>query len=244
MKLIQANIWGGRLEKQVNKFLKDQNADIICLQEVNDVPGGETSYFTSLDEIRTHTNSAYVFSSPVFNFKFMRRVGKFGNVILSKYPFLNTKTLFTRLQELNDFDFKEDDDYNVHNLQHAEVMINNRLVHILNHHGHHVNQHKNGDSETMRQCRMIADYISKLKGPVILTGDFNLSPHSDSLKQINLLLTNLSIKYKLTTTRTPLTHKTEVCDYIFVSKDVKVKSFNTSDEIISDHKPLILEFDI
>ncbi len=129
------------------------------------------------------------------------------------------------------------------NLQLADIKTpGGETIHVLNHHGHHVNQHKNGDKETMRQCRIIADEIKKLSGKVVVCGDFNLSPHSESIEQINTLLTNLSIKNKLTTTRNQLTHKSEVCDYIFVNNEIVVNTFESSEEIISDHMALIVNF--
>jgi len=88
----------------------------------------------------------------------------------------------------------------------------------------------------------LVQYIKKLEGAVILTGDFNLAPHSKSLEQLNKMLSNLSVKANLDTTRNQLTYKKEVCDYIFVNDQVKVKSFEASDELVSDHKALILEF--
>jgi endonuclease/exonuclease/phosphatase family metal-dependent hydrolase len=50
--------------------------------------------------------------------------------------------------------------------------------------------------------------------------------------------------YKFETTRNELTHKTEVCDYVFVSDDVKVKEFYASDRLVSDHAALILDFSL
>jgi endonuclease/exonuclease/phosphatase (EEP) superfamily protein YafD len=57
-------------------------------------------------------------------------------------------------------------------------------------------------------------------------------------------LTNLPAQFGLQTTRTELTTKTEVCDYIFVNDSVTVNSFGAIDKLASDHKALILEFDI
>jgi endonuclease/exonuclease/phosphatase (EEP) superfamily protein YafD len=90
----------------------------------------------------------------------------------------------------------------------------------------------------------IADYITTLSGPVILAGDFNLAPHSESLEVINKQLRNLSVEFKLETTRTFLTSKVEVCDYIFVNGAVKVTKFLALEDIASDHKALVLEFDV
>lgn len=242
VKLLQANIWGGRLANQLTDFLQAESADIVCLQEVVSTKG-DALIFTTLEQMQEEAGFDHAFSSPVFDFSLMQKKASFGNAILSRQPFTRTETIFTRLEHKEDFDF-DLHDYNIRNFQHATIDVDGKPLHLLNHHGHHVRQHKNGDEETMRQCKIIADYIAELDGPIILTGDFNLAPHSESLEQINRLLNNLSAEHRLPTTRTPLTNKTEVCDYIFVSKEVKVNDFRASDEIISDHKALILDFDL
>jgi len=241
MKLLQLNVWGGRLESSVLGLLKKEQPDIICLQEAVSVPRGENvGYFgpveTLAKELGMHLSYA-----PSVGFKFMHTTVESGNAVLSKQPIASEHITFTRKEYIKDFDAVSDD-YNARNLLHVIIDTEDGVLNVLTHHGHHVQAHKNGNEETMRQCKLIADYASKLKGKVILTGDFNLSPHSESLEQINKVLTNLSIKEKLQTTRTGLTHKTEVCDYIFVSSDVHVTSFKALDDIVSDHKALTVEF--
>jgi endonuclease/exonuclease/phosphatase family metal-dependent hydrolase len=225
MKLLQLNMWGGRLEPQILNLVKSENPDILCLQEIQAAIGAD-----------------HIFMSPVFTLNYMNRKADFGNCIISKYPIKDTETIFTGKQYIADFDFLNHDP-NMRNLQHAVLeQPDKSQLHILNHHGHHIHQHKNGDAETMRQCGIIADQIKKLDGRLILSGDFNLAPHSESLEQINSLLTNLSLKANLKTTRTQLTHKSEVCDYVFTSSQIEVKSFDALNDIVSDHKALTMTF--
>jgi endonuclease/exonuclease/phosphatase family metal-dependent hydrolase len=242
LKLLQLNAWSARLDKQVINLIKSVDADIVCLQEIVELKG-DSVLFATIDDLQKSGSYNGVFMSPVFSFQIMRRMANFGNAILCKKPFLTTKTIFTNLDFKENFDY-DSDDYNIRNLQHATIEINGKKLNILNHHGHHVHQHKNGDAETMRQMKQIVNYIAGLEGPVILSGDFNLAPHSESLEHLNSKLANLPLKYGLKTTRTPLTHKSEVCDYIFVNDTVKVSGFIASDEVVSDHKALILEFDL
>lgn len=242
MKLIQANIWGGRLDSSVVNFLAKEKADIVCLQEAVEVEGSGLMSVT-LTQIREGADYKEAFFSPTFSFNLMQKTAGLGNAILSNLPITLQETIFTRLQHIENFDF-DNEDYNARNLQHTVIDVNGTPLNVLNHHGHHVPSHKNGDGETLRQCGMIADYVGKLAGHVILTGDFNLSPHSESLEQINAVLDNLSDRFGLTTTRTPLSPKTEVCDYIFVSPGVTVNNFYASDELISDHKALVLDFEL
>lgn len=242
LKLLQANIWGGRLNNQLADVFEEEQADILSLQEAVSTEG-DALIFATIEDFAKRAAYDNVFFSPVFDFNLMQKQAGFGNAILSRFEFKQTETVFTRLQHKKNFDF-DLDDYNIRNFQHAVIDTGDAQLHVLNHHGHHVHQHKNGDAETMRQCGLIADYVRQLDGPIILTGDFNLAPHSESLEQINAVLRNLSIEYDLKTTRTPLTKKTEVCDYIFVNDKVKVLNFEASDRLISDHKALIVRFEI
>ncbi len=244
MKLLQLNMWGGRLEKPIVSLIKTVNPDILCLQEAIDLKAGNSAMFVATEEIQAVIGADHIFMSPVFTINYMNRKADFGNCIISKFPIKEAETIFTGRKYVADFDTL-DQDANMRNLQHAVIELDGKSIHILNHHGHHLHQHKNGDAETMRQCGLIAKQIKKLTGAnLILSGDFNLAPHSESLEQINKLLRNLAIEAKLKTTRTPLTHKNEVCDYIFVSEKIKVGSFKALPDIVSDHKALLIDFTV
>jgi endonuclease/exonuclease/phosphatase (EEP) superfamily protein YafD len=90
---------------------------------------------------------------------------------------------------------------------------------------------------------MIANYTDQLDGKVILTGDFNLAPNSSSLRPVDQVLKNLCVAASVETTRTFLTTKEGVCDYIFVSGAVKVARFDVLGDIVSGHFALSLDFD-
>lgn len=240
MKIVQLNAWGARLGRQVGGLLEREKPDIVCLQEIIETEG-DGALCAPLHEIQEQSGINYSFHSPVFSFSLMNKSAHFGNTILSTTPFNATETIFTNLDYKENFSF-DTDDYNVRNLQHAIVEYNSKPLHILNHHGHHVREHKNGNDDTLRQMKLISNYIKTLDGPVVLAGDFNLAPHSESIEVLNAQLTNLCTVHNVKTTRTVLTHKTEVCDFIFVSNDITVKSFRVSDEVVSDHQALILEF--
>jgi len=242
MKIIQLNIWGGRLEKQILDLLNRENADIVCLQEAVEIDRGKGSFLVkNLKEIQKDAGYEYSSFFPQFGFNLMNRQAKMGLAVLSNYPFKKTEAIFTRLEYVDDFDFL-DTDYNIRGFQHVVIEKEGQPLNVINHHGHHLPDHKNGDEETMRQCKMIVDYIEKLEGSVVLCGDFNLLPDSESIDQINKILVNHVKERDILTTRTPLTRKTEVCDYIFTSPDIEIKDFQVLDDIASDHKALSLTF--
>jgi endonuclease/exonuclease/phosphatase family metal-dependent hydrolase len=243
MKIVQLNIWGGKLGKQIVEILHKEKPDIVCFQEVVVFPAEKEGdlFFSTLEKFKHQGGFEHSFFSPVFGYSYMNYIVDFGNAISSKYPFDATDTIFTRKEYIAHQDMLEGD-FNIRNLQHVVLRIKGETLNVLNHHGHHLPQHKNGDEETLRQCKMIADYIQTLKGKIVLCGDFNLAPESLSLTSLNTLLVNQCLRTKVLTTRTALTHKTEVCDYIFTSSDVEVSDFRVLDDIASDHKALVVEF--
>lgn len=235
-------MWGGRLAPQILQLVKTENPDILCLQEAMDLPGGKGALFVTPEEIKEVIQAEHMFMSPVFTLNYMNRKAGFGNCIISKYPIIQTDTVFTAYEHTPDYDLLSQEP-DMRNLQYARLVLPDRSeLHLLNHHGHHNHQHKRGDEETLRQCGIIADYAKNLDQRVLVNGDFNLDPDSESLGLISSLFTNLSVEAGLETTRTQLTHKTEVCDYIFAGKDIKVGSFAALDEVVSDHKALVLNF--
>lgn len=246
MKLVQLNIWGGRVMPNIIRLAEAEQPDIMCLQEVISFDGDINSLFGTIEEFQSKLSKPYkdFFYSPGIRFNFMHKNAEWGNAVLSRFKILERESRFTNLALIDNFNF-EDYDYNARNFQHCVIeTASGQKLNVLNHHGHHIPGHKNGDDETLRQMKQLADYIDTLGGPIILCGDFNLAPQSESLEILNAKLGNLSIKYNLPTTRTNLTPKNEVCDYIFVNEQVKVKNFEASDELVSDHKALILEFDV
>lgn len=85
-------------------------------------------------------------------------------------------------------------------------------------------------------------------GNVIHCGDFNLFPDTPSMKVFEKSLTSLVDVYKISSTRPSSNemrdHPRNVVDYIWVSKGVKALDFQVIDSLVSDHLPLILDFNL
>lgn len=237
------NVWQGRLERVLLKHLETLDIDFACMQEAIDYDGMSGGLVSSYKTIGKSLSLDHQFFSSLMSMKLGTNTVHFGNVTYANLPFVISETVFTRGEYKSDFDF-DVDDYNVRAFQHTQVTVSDKKLHILNHHGHHIDAHKLGDDETLRQATMISDYIKQLDGAVILCGDFNLAPESESIKLFSTHLRNLSTEYRLQTTRSKLTYKNEVCDYIFVNDAVRVNDFMMDETIISDHNALILDFEL
>ncbi len=242
MKLIQLNIWGGKFINQMAAFFGDEKPDIVCMQEVHEMPGLTNYLFGPLHEIKELSNFSESFMAPYFEFNYMNRKTSYGNAILSQQKARNTKTIFTRGQFTKNYDTDTAPaDQEPYNFLHVEL---ENGLHVLTYHGLYVPGSKAGNDETLVHTQMIIDYIQTLPGPVILTGDLNLTPDSPTIQLLDKSLRNLSAENNLTNTYNQFGMHAVVCDYIFVNDKVKVKSFAVSEALVSDHKPLILEFDI
>jgi len=243
MRLLQLNAWSIRLATRVEDMVKQESPDIITLQEVFESPS-DMGLFPGLSQVAAELHFHHQYFSPVYSLQFMGRKAEFGNATLSNLTLGDKHTEFTNLEYKDDLMFDEDD-YNVRNFQHVVVHDeNNQPIHVLNHHGYHVPGHKKGNDFTLKASRQILDYALTLEGPIIIAGDFNLEPDSESIHILDEHFRNLTSEYGLSSTRTDLTHKNEPCDYIFVNDKVKVENFYASDVVASDHQGLVLDFEI
>jgi len=238
MRLIQLNLWYGRLIMNAVRFMQKAPPDILCLQEVMSNPDCEGFNFNNLEKLKRDLGYAYDFYAPTVEFATGDTTTFFGNAILSRHPIEPVKTVFTYGAYRKDFSFKNRDAL-PWNFQHAVIGGTN----IINHHGFWFDGDKIGNSETERQMGMVADYIASLSGPVIFTGDLNLWPEAASLRPFQTTMRDLVAEYGFTTTRNFTSFKpVEICDYIFVNHQVTVNGFKVHDDVVSDHAMLELDY--
>ena len=131
-------------------------------------------------------------------------------------------------------------------IQNAILNINGKNIQVINVHALW-NKDKIGDDRTIMQSDFILSKIRK-DIPCIVVGDFNLLPNTKSIEMIDEKMINLIKEYNIKSTRPTFDDNLDkgdlVCDYIFVNDKIKVNDFKVIDTNISDHMPLILDFDI
>jgi endonuclease/exonuclease/phosphatase family metal-dependent hydrolase len=247
---MQLNIWAGRLIYPLLEQIREKiQPDIICMQEVIDLKGTSGNFFATLDDIQIASGLSYKYMSPNLDFRFMNRKAYYGNAILSRFELSYKNTFTTHGEYAADFDWGKHENDNIRSVQH--IKLKNSNLNILNTHGFFVPSTKLGNEQTMQQNRAILDYAQSLNSPIIICGDFNLVPESESIQLLDRHFTNLVAKSGAMSTYSTInwnnkTHKWDelVCDYIFTSPDIKINKFEISEEIVSDHKALILDFDV
>ncbi len=125
-------------------------------------------------------------------------------------------------------------------------------IRIINVHGVAFPGDKLDNKYRLKQSKLIVEEALKKRIPTIIAGDFNLLPNTESIKIFERSgFINLIKKYKIKNTRNrvawdryPKNKKQKYADYIFVSKDIKVKDLDVTYTEISDHLPIKLTFDL
>lgn len=266
MKVTYLNTWGARKLENYIRFLQERKSDqdIFCFQEVCDVneekysPTGGVlhqrtitkdilSEFTDFHAVRQRDwndpedfketipwgNDIFVHkNNPVFEYR-----EKF--VIGHQNSASNLETVY-KIGGLPVV------------LQAVQTIYNNKKLWILNIHGYHAGSGigKHDTEERIRQSQGIIECLKQLDGDIILGGDFNLDPDTESIKMLeDFGLRNLIKEYNVPSTRTSFYSEEKrkrwpFADYVFVSKDVNVKSFIVdTNSLVSDHAPMFLEIE-
>lgn len=126
------------------------------------------------------------------------------------------------------------------------MKIGEKELQIINVHGTW-NKDKIGNKRTKIQTKAILENI-RYDIPCIVVGDFNLLPDTKEIKSLSSNLENLIERFNIKSTRPEFDDGLDkgniVCDYIFVNNKVKVNNFCVVNSNVSDHLPLILDFDI
>lgn len=111
MKIVQLNIWYGKLGSAAIRFLNQQKPDIVCLQEASEIEGPTGGMFVPLHAIQEETGLAEARFAPTASYRFMTRKCQYGNAILSKFPLEHEKIIFVHGQYNDDYD-RAEGDYN------------------------------------------------------------------------------------------------------------------------------------
>ena len=105
-------------------------------------------------------------------------------------------------------------------------------------------------ADRISQSKQVLERFSRFCEAKIIGGDFNLAPETESIKMFERAgYRSLISEYKIRTTRNRITWekypktKQYFADYVFVSREVEVKSFEVIDNEVSDHLPMVLEIE-
>jgi endonuclease/exonuclease/phosphatase family metal-dependent hydrolase len=254
MKLICLNTWGGRAgSERLLAFLDShRDADFICLQEVWSAPYENLEGFLAgADEIAQ--SEIMVYGKQEINALLGGHKGFFHPNHLNDYGLMTLVSKRLRVVASGDVFVHKERGYvpqgnlglHARNLQFVKVHGPWRPLSVMNFHGLWNGKGKGDSDERIAQSRRILDFLSGRPEPFVLCGDFNLLPGAESLRMLESAgLRNLVAEFGVTSTRTGLYARPErFADYILVSDGIDVRDFRVLPDEVSDHAPLLLEFD-
>lgn len=240
MKIMSLNIWGGHLHASLLDFIKqNQDVDVFCFQEV---------YHKATNKISTEDRENHLDIFSELQNILPNHAGYFRPVVSNIYGI----GLFAK----NTLDVLNEGEAIIHDnphypgsgpthkriLQFLEFRSQNQTYCVVNIHGLWNGKGKSDSPERIAQSHHIRNFINTLSIPVILCGDFNLNPDTESLGILEAGMTNLIKTHNITSTRSSFYPKDgKYADYIIVSPDIKVKDFSVLLNEVSDHLPLVIE---
>jgi endonuclease/exonuclease/phosphatase family metal-dependent hydrolase len=253
VKILNLNLFeGGLFFDAALDFIKAENPDVFCLQEVYNGQGEELPL--SFQSIKVLTKAFpeydYYFSPELLS---VTPVGKIdvGNCIFSRLPILKSETHFFNIPYGEHPQKPANHDWSGHpkNMQLCQVGFQGKTLTVANLHG--VWGLDGGDNPArLAMSQVIVDQV-KNSSNLALMGDFNVKPNTQTIQQIEAHLVNV-FKDELTTSFN-LKHKdldkypgyaSAVVDMFFVSPDVKVVAKSCPQADVSDHLPLICELSL
>ncbi len=253
MKLICLNTWGGRAgpEKLLAFLDSRRDADFVCLQEVWSAPYENLEGFPAGGLGIAHAE-IMVYGKQEISALLSGHRAFFHPHHLDDYGLLTLVSRGLDVVEAGDvFVHRErgylpQGDLGLHgrNVQFVTVDAPAGPLSVMNFHGLWNGLGKGDSEERIAQSRRILDFLSDRPEPLVLCGDFNLLPDTQSLRMLEAAgLRNLVLEFGVTSTRTSLYARAEkFADYVFVSDRVEVRDFRVLPDEVSDHAPLLLEF--
>lgn len=234
MRIIFLNSWYAKAGSSFYDFIseKSTNTDIFALSEVN------PEMFLKLEKLLKDFKGYY--SKGVFD----RNVGFiYGQAVFIKKTLNSRKIGKIKI-------FKNVSNNNGYAVS-FEIFNQKKNFYLINVHGKARPGHKLDTPARIKQSKAIINTAIRFKGPVIVGGDFNLLPETLSIRLFEKAgFRNLIKDFGIKDTRGRLNRQNyksnevqNFADFCFVSKEVKVENFEVPDVAISDHLPLILDFD-
>lgn len=130
------------------------------------------------------------------------------------------------------------------NLQYIRILVNGKPTVIANLHGLWNGMGKSDTPDRILQSENIRRFVRGRSEQVIVLGDFNLNPDTESLAIAGEGMRNLVQEFGITSTRTSFYDKeNKFADYALVSPEVEVVDFKVLPDEVSDHAALHLEIE-
>jgi endonuclease/exonuclease/phosphatase family metal-dependent hydrolase len=228
VKTVFLNTWRGACGPELADFVAQEapSTDIFCFQEASP---------------KTRERLAPILGQFV-EFAHAKPAWGGGNFDMATYVARNLNVLRTRVLF--------EGDGTTGSALVTDIHDGSNAIRVANVHGVAYKADDKGDNlARLRQSKGIIEAVGGVE-PVIVGGDFNLDPHAKSVRMFaEAGYHNLIDEYGIETTRNHLAwdrfpDRQLYADYAFVTPSVYVERFEVPRNEVSDHLPMVLEFDL
>lgn len=244
---------GSQTRLKMMDLLKEQNADVLCMQEF--FSSTDPVYYNNIEYIKKELGYPYYYFS-WDNDGYLQWVGQ---VIFSRYPIidngmtrypkpampeallhidiaLNKDTIRIYTTHLQSVQFQKQDYEKIQNIENTNdgMVENSRNI---------FSKLKRGVMRRCGQADIVKQIISTSPYPFILTGDFNDVPNSYTyftIRDDNLQDAFLQSGFGVGKTFSYIAPTLRI-DYVFATKDFAIKQFNRIVKNYSDHYMLVTD---
>ena len=253
LKVIQVNIYKGRYLDELAKFLKGQKPDFITMQEVttgsfNNYPEKDLDLFSELKK-RLAMTGVYHGDLKLEG----QTKSRMGNAVFSRWPIVKRQVIALKtfrpvtLDELDGSQAEVIRPQIDRHLLDVTLDLGGRCIHVISVHGAWtappIDNHEN-----LRQAKIITGHLKSLTDqPFIVGGDLNMPPATKVIAAISKQANNLMLGSGVVGTLNQKVHKIAprnfLVDYIFCSKNFRLKSLKVPRVTVSDHLPVVVELE-
>lgn len=255
IELRKNNNKGSQTRLKMLDLLKEQNADVLCLQEFH--TSTDSNFYDNLKHVKEKLNYPYFY----YSWDFDGDNHWTGQAIFSRYPIVDSGIIrFPRpgLQEslihadivfngdtvrfytthLQSVLFKKDDYENIDEMKTADDSLIENSKNIFS-------KLSRAMIYRSRQARIVKEIVSNSPHPVVIAGDFNDVPNSYTyftIKGDDLADAFLQKGFGMGRTYSALSPTLRI-DYILHTKSFPVKQFTRLIKNYSDHYMLVADFE-
>ena len=212
--------------QRIADVINKEKPDLVGLQEV-DRGVQRTQRIDEIVELSKLTRMEYAFA---FNLPYQG--GQYGVAILSRFPIRATEhRLYKNLREAERRGFIR-----------AEVKIEGRVVNFVTTHLDY--QHDDG---RLFEAEQMPAFLSEVKGPLIVIGDFNDTPAGDTYKLMRSLFYDAwELRAAEDGFSYPADKPAKRIDYIFTRRTdgIKTKRVWVVQTLASDHIPVVADLEL
>ena len=271
LKILQLNIWQGAFIDRIVDFVKKEDFDVLHFQEVT---GGKLSRGGSNRYV--HKKSFLPAQNPenigIDSLKFLQKaLSDYADFSVPTWKITGDKNSYhgiatfvkkevsvKKMETIWMKEFTELPNQTAIPIEQfpraaisLEIKIDSQTMYLINTHLAWSPDDRDNEIK-ITQSKMLYEYIQNLGKPVILTGDFNVSPDTKTASQFEEFGENLTRKNGITNTLNPRTHNAKqlfpkglAVDFIFIPHAFEIKKFRLIDDIdLSDHFGLVVEVEI